>query len=478
MGTSACNNAVGDPTYDYVDDGVLRMSAAMQASHLATPNWGNMRPFVGNWTYSVNCVPTATPPPPISAQCPPPPGAASQPPPPPPPGVVTQYPPPPPPPVAALPPPPPLASIPHPPPPAAGLSPPPPAIGLPSPPSIPQVQPPPLHSPPPAPASPPPSPSPPAPIAPPPQPPSPPPPDAYPASLLLNTSVAFNAPVTASPADAAFGGGAAQPVQYSDGFQLFSNYSALCPQDRIYSSSSLYAPPYFQVDLGRPTLVQDVQLWTGAAFRDWLSPVSVYVTPTPQLSYNLSFLPASRQPCFTYASNLSVASIETPSPHHQCQQTGRFVTLTLTPGADGSCRNTAHPEACVLRLCALLVYGSPAPAPPSPPPPRPRHSCATRARLSRPAQRRPDCWHRDWRRVRARNPVGCLWKAKAARESPTCAAGCRLGRGAPSLDEKRATSPRDRAAGGGWRWAARTSQQSRRGALLVVKFLHTACHTW
>jgi hypothetical protein len=32
MGTAACNNMPGDPTFAYVDDGALRMSAAMQAS--------------------------------------------------------------------------------------------------------------------------------------------------------------------------------------------------------------------------------------------------------------------------------------------------------------------------------------------------------------------------------------------------------------------------------------------------------------
>ena len=63
LGTTGTNNAFGDPTFSYVQQGYLRISAAMQATHVATPNWGNMRPFVATWSYSIHCPPPALPPP-------------------------------------------------------------------------------------------------------------------------------------------------------------------------------------------------------------------------------------------------------------------------------------------------------------------------------------------------------------------------------------------------------------------------------
>ena len=36
-------NALGDPTFSYVTNGALRLSAAMQPTSLTVPNWGNMR---------------------------------------------------------------------------------------------------------------------------------------------------------------------------------------------------------------------------------------------------------------------------------------------------------------------------------------------------------------------------------------------------------------------------------------------------
>jgi hypothetical protein len=61
-------NAPGDPTFSYIQQGYLRLSAAMQMSNSTTPNWGNMRPFVSNWGYTASCTadpPSSPPPPPL-----------------------------------------------------------------------------------------------------------------------------------------------------------------------------------------------------------------------------------------------------------------------------------------------------------------------------------------------------------------------------------------------------------------------------
>ena len=39
LGTSTTNNQPGDPTFSYIEQGYLRMSAAMQATNTSVPNW-------------------------------------------------------------------------------------------------------------------------------------------------------------------------------------------------------------------------------------------------------------------------------------------------------------------------------------------------------------------------------------------------------------------------------------------------------
>jgi hypothetical protein len=53
LGTGATDNAPGDPTFSYVEQGYLRLSAGMQAKAPDAPNWANMRPFVGSFGYMV-----------------------------------------------------------------------------------------------------------------------------------------------------------------------------------------------------------------------------------------------------------------------------------------------------------------------------------------------------------------------------------------------------------------------------------------
>ena len=59
-GTTTTNNAPGDPTFSYLEDGYLRVSAAIQFTNRSTPNWGNWRPLTATHTYSS---PNACPPP-------------------------------------------------------------------------------------------------------------------------------------------------------------------------------------------------------------------------------------------------------------------------------------------------------------------------------------------------------------------------------------------------------------------------------
>jgi hypothetical protein len=189
-------------------------------------------------------------------------------------------------------------------------------------------------------------------------------------------SVAYGAPAIASPADASFGGGPQSAVQYATGVPLFSDYEQQCASNRVYSSSMMYAPPFYQVDLGRNIHVTDVQLWTAASFQTWLSPVQVYLTNVSGVSpASNAFSAGGVSPCWTTpADGAAVASLQTPPPHRACAAWGRYVTLTLAPAVDGSCHNTANPGNCTLRLCALLVFAAPPPPPPRPPPapPKPR----------------------------------------------------------------------------------------------------------
>jgi hypothetical protein len=85
LGTPATPNTYGDPTWAYLQQGSLRLSAAMQASNITKPNWQNMRPFVSTFNYDVIC---AVPPLPPGAHAPPPPFR------PPTPGAVVPSPPP------------------------------------------------------------------------------------------------------------------------------------------------------------------------------------------------------------------------------------------------------------------------------------------------------------------------------------------------------------------------------------------------
>jgi len=70
-------NAPGDPSFAYLEQGYLRLSAAMQLTNSTTPNWGNIRPFVSTWSYTDSCTtpnPPASPtPPPLSSPPPAPP---------------------------------------------------------------------------------------------------------------------------------------------------------------------------------------------------------------------------------------------------------------------------------------------------------------------------------------------------------------------------------------------------------------------
>lgn len=54
MGTRVTDNAPGDPTFSYTEQGYLRLSAAMQAKAPDSPNWDNVRPYVGSFTYTAS----------------------------------------------------------------------------------------------------------------------------------------------------------------------------------------------------------------------------------------------------------------------------------------------------------------------------------------------------------------------------------------------------------------------------------------
>jgi len=164
------------------------------------------------------------------------------------------------------------------------------------------------------------------------------------------------------------------PLSVETSLALNQDYFSLCAEEsnRVFSTLAaapaggmLPLMPYFQVDLGQISSVSDVQLWTGVKSQDWLSPISVYVTNTTSLlptDHNR----AAYYPCFSYGPDTqpraSVQKACAPRPN-----VGRFVTAVLTGN------NSAHPTQNQLRLCAMLVFGSPIAPPPPPPPPPPRH---------------------------------------------------------------------------------------------------------
>jgi hypothetical protein len=159
-------------------------------------------------------------------------------------------------------------------------------------------------------------------------------------------------------------GGAYAPLSAQNSSQLNVAYGSMCgSDDRIFSTlpgrgfGGVGANPFFQVDLGRATRITDVQLWAGAAYQAWLSPIAVYVTNgTSLVPTDLNV--AAYYPCFVYSTVLASYSVQ-----HACAAVGRFVTVVLTGPSPG--RPAAQQD--VLRLCAMLVYGTPVQvAPPAP----------------------------------------------------------------------------------------------------------------
>lgn len=196
---------------------------------------------------------------------------------------------------------------------------------------------------------------------PPPSPPSPPfprppPPDAYVAGLSGLHNLAYGAAnvqvSSSSVADvrAALG--------YSTNLPLSSSYAQQCAPGYgggFVSGGGNDTQPYYQVDLGAPAVVTDVQLWTTVGYEEWLPPLTVFVTNT---SDSVQF----NEPCFVFTTPDAAAA----SYQHACVGLGRYVTFALLSP------NTAHPTSALLRFCALFVFGAYAPTPPPPlPPPLP-----------------------------------------------------------------------------------------------------------
>jgi DNA-binding beta-propeller fold protein YncE len=185
----------------------------------------------------------------------------------------------------------------------------------------------------------------------------PPPPDAYVSGLLGLPNLAFGANVFVSSISA--GGAATAAINYATDVPLFESYAQQCAVAYgagFQSAGGGDATPHYQVDLGAPAVVTDVQLWATVGYAAWLAPISVFVTNSS------SFDQTSSQPCYVF----SAPDATTASLQHTCLGLGRYVTLALLAN------NTAAPQEAVLRFCALLVFGAFAPAPPPPlPPPAP-----------------------------------------------------------------------------------------------------------
>ena len=205
-------------------------------------------------------------------------------------------------------------------------------------------------------SSPPPPPPPPLPPLPP-----PPPPDFYVAGLNGLTNLAFDKQVQVSSSGSP---NPAQAVGYLSDAPLSGDYVGRCgvAAGGSFVSNGGDTIPYYQVDLGGPAAVTDVQVWATQGFADWLSPLSVFVSNFSTFRNGSN---AFGTPCYVF--DAADAAGQPYSLQHACPGQGRYVTLALLSPLD------AHPTSLILRFCALMVFGEYSPPPPPPPfaPPAP-----------------------------------------------------------------------------------------------------------